>query len=125
MDEQTTGVQRGADDPRQVNEDEQQLEPEQRHDDENPRGHGDTNPTFEDRHPFVRRAERHHAAENRADPSEQVRHAGDVGDDVVAVEPDDRQQLVDDLEVLHERDEQQRFEAGYAVGDDRPDDDDH
>src|SRR5205085_10492202 len=57
-----------------------------------------------------------------AHTGEQVGHARHVGDDVVAVEADDRQQLVHDLDVLDDDEQEQRLPPGEEVEAHRPDD---
>ena len=58
---------------------------------------------------------RHERAEDRLDPRQDVRHAGEVAEHVVAVEAQQRQQLLEDHGVLHEHHEQERLLAGGEV----------
>ena len=57
-------------------------------------------------------APRQEAQQGGFDPLEEVGNPGGVGEDVVAVEADQRQQLPDHLQHLGHDDEQQRVEAG-------------
>jgi hypothetical protein len=69
-------------------------------------------------------AERQEAAQRRADVVEQIGDAGDVGEDVVAVEPDERRQLAHHLQDLRGDDQQERIPATpepAAEGGDRND----
>ena len=49
-------------------------------------------------------------------PRQDVGHAGQVAQHVVAVEAQQRQQLLQDHDVLHEGDHEQRFLAGREIG---------
>ena len=57
-------------------------------------------------------APRQQAQQRGPDALEQVRHARGVGQDVVAVEADQGQQLADHLQDLGDHHQQQRVEAG-------------
>ena len=82
-------------------------EEQQRNDGEYICGHNHAHPGLQLGDALARLPPRQHAGERRADAREHVRHAGQVADDVVAVQPDERQELVQDLEV-HERDHEQQ-----------------
>ena len=56
-----------------------------------------------------------HAEQGRLDPVEQVGHAGDVGQHVVAVEADQRCQLAHHLQDLGRHDEQQRVVLAWPT----------
>src|SRR5205807_8429556 len=55
------------------------------------------------------------AKEHGSHRAEQIGDAGEVGEDVVAVEAHDGEQLVGDLEVLDDDQQQQRLEPGAEV----------
>ena len=55
------------------------------------------------------------ACQHGPDAGEDVRHPGEVGDDVVAVEPEERQKLVQHLELQQQDDEDQDFEIGHQI----------
>ena len=54
---------------------------------------------------------REQAPQDRTDPREQIGHAGQVADHVVAVESQERQELLEDLELNQHRDDEQRLEV--------------
>ena len=56
------------------------------------------------------------AAQHRADPREEVGYAGHVGHDVVAVEPDDWNELLQHLQLQRERGQKQQPASGGGVG---------
>ena len=108
-----------------MDEDDQQFEDEQRDNDQDPAGDGDPNPALQGGDLRIGRAPEAQAAENRADPSEEIGHAGQVGDDVIAVEADDRKQLMGDLHVLDDDQQQQRLDVAGRGVDTGGDQDDH
>ena len=67
----------------------------------------------------------HDTAQQGDDPGEQVRHAGQVAEDEIAVEADERQQLLQHLQVRNRDDQQQdlgrggRVEAGQGQHEDQ------
>ena len=75
-------------------------------------GDDETHPGLELGHPRLGRAARDERPEDRLDAREDVRHAGQVGEDVVAVEAHQRQELLQGEHVLREGREQRRLLAG-------------
>ena len=74
------------------------------------RAHGFSACDLGSRHRFGSRP-----GQGRLDLVEQVRHAGQVGQHVIAVEPDQRRQLADHLDQLGADDQQQRVPAGQPA----------
>ena len=73
------------------------------HDGEHPGGDDGPGPGLECPGVRVRGSPRHQAAQGRPDALEEVGHAGEVGQDVVAVEAHERQQLAQHLQDLGRR----------------------
>jgi hypothetical protein len=80
-----------------------------RHDDEHPDRDERPRPPAQRRRLAPARDE---LAQRRADVREEVGDAGEVGEDVVAVGPDHRRQLLDHLDHLQADEQQQRVDAG-------------
>ncbi len=91
--------------------DDQHLEHQQRDDDQNPAGDGDPNPALQGSDARIGRAPEAQAAENGADPGEEVWHAGQVSHDVIAVKAHDRKQLMGDLHALDHHQQQKRLDV--------------
>ena len=103
---------RRAQEPRQRKHHHDQAEQQQRHGDQHPDGHHGPCPGLEDLGFGVRPAPRQQPQQGRLDALEEVRDAGGVGQDVVAVEPDQGEQLPDHLEDLGDHHQQQGVKAG-------------
>ena len=100
-------VDRRAEDARQRDDRQQHRQRQQRDDGDRPRRHDDPGPQLELARLGPAEPARQEAAQRRADAMEEVRDAGDVRQQVVAVEPHERRQLPDHLQDLGRDDEQQ------------------
>ena len=99
---------RGAQHAREREHHDEQREGQHRHDDEHPDADHGAGPRLQDDRLRVAPSPREQAEQRGPDPVEQVGDAGDVGQDVVAVEADQRRQLPHHLQDLGRDHQQQR-----------------
>jgi hypothetical protein len=112
------------DQPRRGEDEGDETDEKQRNHHDDPRRDDEANPWLQLRDAGVTPAGRPEGREDRPDAREEIRHAGRVGQDVVAVEADQRRQLANHLKDLGRDDQEQRVPAaeppdrGDAHGDD-------
>ena len=119
------GAPQGPVDTGQVQQEIAEAGRKQREDTQHPAGHHDPRVAAQAGDARVPGAPGHDTAQQGDDPGEQVRHAGQVAEDEIAVEADERQQLLQHLQVRDGDDQEQdlgrggRVEAGQGQHEDQ------
>ncbi len=101
-----------AEQPRQRHDHAEQRHQEHRYDECHPDRDDDARPGLEHAGLRVAPSPRQHPEQGGLDPVEQVGHAGEVGEHVVAVEPHQGRQLLEHLQELGRDEQQQCIRAG-------------